>query len=95
MVIFLKDGTKKVTNENSEVVYDRLGNELFDYANRKGRVLVSRHCVQGIGKDREGREILLLEPQPDFAIYPDEDGIKMVRSRKFEDDSPLDKMLGD
>ena len=95
VVIFLKDGTKKVTNENSEVVYDRLGNELFDYANRKGRVLVSRHCVQGIGKDREGREILLLEPQPDFAIYPDEDGIKMARSRKFEDDSPLDKMLGD
>lgn len=94
VVIFLKDGTKKVTHESSEVVYDRLGNEAFDYANRKSRILVSRHCVQGIGKDREGRETLLLEPQPDFAIYPDEDGIKMVRSRQYDEDSPLDKMLG-
>lgn len=94
VVVILKDGTKKVTHESTEVLYDRLGNELFDYANRKGRVLVSRHCVHGLGKDREGREILLLEPQPDFPIYPDEDGLKMVRSRQFEDDSPLDKLLG-
>ena len=42
----------------------------------------------------EGRTVLLLEPQPDFPIYPDEDGLKMVRSRQYEDDSPLDRLLG-
>lgn len=94
VVLFLKDGTKKVTRESAEVVYDRLGNELFEYANRKSLILVSRPCIQGLGVDNEGREIIILEPQPDFSIFPDEDGIKMVRSRKYDDDSPLDKMLG-
>lgn len=93
-VVMLKDGTKKIGHESTEVVYDRLGNGLFEYANRKGRVLVARENVQGIGKDAEGRDILLLEPQPDFVIFPDEDGLKMVRSRQYEDDSPLDK-IGD
>ena len=92
VVIILKDGTKKVTRESADVLYDRLGGEVFDYANRKSRILVSRNCVQGIGKDNEGREILLLEPQPDFAIFPDEDGMKMVRSRQYDEDSPLDKL---
>ena len=90
VVVLMKDGSKKVTHESADVVYDRLGNGIFDYANRKGRVLVARQNVQGIGKDGEGRDILLLEPQPDFAIYPDEDGVKMVRSRHYEEDSPLD-----
>lgn len=94
-VVVMKDGTKKVTNENTEVVYDRLGNGVFDYANRKGRVLVAREQVQGVSKDAEGRDILLLEPQPDFPIYPDEDGMKMVRSRQYEKDSPLDKLIGE
>lgn len=94
VVIQLKDGTMKQTRESADVVYDRLGNGLFDYANRKSRVLVARQCVQGVTTDKEGRSILLLEPQPDFPIYPDEDGLKMVRSRQYEDDSPLDKIIG-
>ena len=94
-VVVLKDGSKKIGHESTEAVYDRLGNELFDYANRKGRVLVAREHVQGIGKDAEGRDILLMEPQPDFVIFPDEDGQKMVRSRQYEDDSPLDKIINE
>lgn len=94
-VVVMKDGSKKIGHESSEVVYDRLGNGLFDYASRKGRVLVAREHVQGIGKDSEGRDILLLEPQPDFPIYPDEDGQKMVRSRQYEDDSPLDRIINE
>ena len=93
VVVVLKDGTKKVSREGADEVYDRLGNELFDYANRKSRVLVAREHVQGVSKDNEGRDILLLEPQPDFTIYPDEDGIKMARSRSYDLDSPLDKAM--
>ena len=92
VVVVMKDGTKKITQESADVVYDRLGNGVFDYANRKGRVLVAREQVQGVAKDSEGRDVLIMEPQPDFPIFPDEDGLKMVRSRQYEDDSPLDKM---
>lgn len=92
VVVYLKDGTRKEALESADIVYDRLGNDVFAYANRKSRVLVSMDCVQGIGKDAEGREILLLEPQPDFAIFPDEDGLKMMRSSQYSEDSPLDKL---
>ena len=91
-ILFFRDGTKKETHESSESFYDRLGDEFFAYANRKSRVLVSLSCVQGVSKDAEGREILLLDPQPDFTIFPDEDGLKMVRSVQYKEDSPLDKM---
>ena len=94
VVIVLTDGSMKQTREGADAVYDRLGNELFDYANRKSRVLVARERVQGVTTDAEGRTVLLLEPQPGFPIYPDEDGLKMVRSRQYELDSPLDKIIG-
>jgi hypothetical protein len=92
-VVYLKDGTKKVSRESSEALYDRLGSEFFAFANHKSRILVAMSCVQGTSKDAEGRETLILEPQPDFAIFPDEDGLKMVRSRQYEDDSPLEKLI--
>jgi len=91
VVVVLNDGTKKTTIEDPELVLDRIGDELFDCANRKSRIMVARRAVQGLGKDKEDRDILLLEPQPDFAIFPDEDGLKMVRSRHFDDEPALDR----
>ncbi len=90
VTILLRDGTTKVTQESADLVYERIGDELFDCANRKSRILVARQHVQGLGKDAEGRDILLLDPQPDYTIFPDEDGIKMVRSRHFDDEPALD-----
>ena len=89
VVVVLHDGTQKVTHEDPELVYDRIGDELFDCANRKSRIMVARRAIQGLGKDTEGRDILLLEPQPNFPIFPDEDGLKMVRSRHFDDEPAL------
>ena len=89
VTLLLDDGSKLITHESADLVYERIGDELFDCANRKSRIIVARRAVQGIGKDTEGRDILLLEPQPDFAIFPDEDGIKMVRSRHFDDEPAL------
>ena len=91
-VIVLKDGSKLVAREATEPVYDRIGTENFAFANHKGRILVAMSCVQRIAKDNEGRDILILEPQPDFPIYPDENGIKMVRSAQYSTDSPLDHL---
>ena len=89
VVVVLHDGTQKVTHEDPELVYDRIGDELFDCANRKSRIMVARSAIQGIGKDGEGRDILLMEPQPSFVIFPDEDGIKMIRSRHYDDEPAL------
>ena len=91
VVIYLRDGRRLVTHEAPEVVYNRLGSEFFAYANRKSRVLVAEDCVKGTGRDKEGRTILLLDPQPDFAIFPDENGEMMVRSVQYRDNSPLDQ----
>ena len=90
VVVYLRDGTKLTTNEGSDVVFDRLGTERFVSANRKSRVMVARESVQGVGRDSEGRETLLMEPQPDFPIYPDEDCLKMVKALQYEEHSPLD-----
>ena len=91
VIVVLHDGTKKISHESADLVYERIGDELFDCANRKSRIMVARRAVQGLGKDAEGRDILLLEPQPDFTIFPDEDGIKMVRSRHFDDEPALNE----
>ncbi|MBQ5401918.1 MAG: hypothetical protein IIU16_03280 [Bacteroidales bacterium] len=79
-LVFMTDSTEVVANEESDIVYNRAGGELFSLANRKNRIMVANSRVQGIGKDGEGREILLLEPQPPFAIFPDEDCHKLVES---------------
>ena len=89
VTITLYDGTKRVAIEDAEAVLDRVGDELFDCANIKEHIMVARRSVQGLGSDAEGRTILLLEPQPDFDIFPDEDGQKMVRSRHFDDEPVL------
>ncbi|MBR1799142.1 MAG: hypothetical protein IJ761_04505 [Bacteroidales bacterium] len=92
VIFYLSDGSKKVSRENPDLVFERIGNELFATANSKSRIVVATHNVQGLGADNEGREILLLDPQPDINIYPDEDGLKMVQSRSYEDSSPLDQL---
>ena len=92
-LLFLRDGTTLEALEPSETIYDRLGTEFFVSANRKNRVMVDFHSVQAASTDSEGRDILILEPQPPFPIYLDEDGLKMVRSRQYQDHSPLDQML--
>jgi antitoxin component YwqK of YwqJK toxin-antitoxin module len=92
VVVYLTDGTKLVTRESADDLYRRLGTDRFVSANRKSRVMVARDNVRGITKDKEGRETLLLEPQPDLVIFPDEDGLKMVQSRQFDDNSPLKNM---
>ena len=89
VTVILRDGSKIISHESADLLYERIGDELFDCANRKSRIMVARRAIQGLSKDAEERDILLLEPQPDFPIFPDEDGIKMVRSRHFDDEPAL------
>lgn len=93
VVVFLKDGSRLTDHESADIVYNRVGNEILVSANRKSRVMVARDCVQGIGKDNDGREILIMEPQPEFTVFPDEDGKKMANMRRYDEHSPLEDML--
>lgn len=84
IVVLKEDGQELTAKDESDRVFNRAGDELFSLANRKSRIVVARRCVQGLGKDSEGRQILLLEPQPSFAIFPDEDAVKMVHSLQHD-----------
>ena len=92
-IVLLRDGTKLTALESYDPVFSRAGDELFALANIKSHISVARSCIQGLSKDNEGRDILLLEPQPDFTIFPDEDAIKMVQAKRFEEHSPLEEIL--
>ena len=83
-IIYMKDGTKYINQEPVDIIYSRIGNEVFSLANKKSRVMISLSCLNGIKQDAEGRDILDLTPNPDFVIFPDEDCIKMVKSHQYQ-----------
>lgn len=92
-LVVLRDGSTIVAQENYDIVASRAGDELFALANRKNHISVARSCVQGVGRDKEGRDILLLDPQPDFSIFPDDDAAKLIRSIQYEEHPPLEDMI--
>ena len=79
-IVYLLDGTKLVHHEGSDVLYARVGNDRFTLANREARIMVATDLVVGTTRDREGREILSLDPAPDFYVYPDDDCMRMLHS---------------
>ena len=46
--------------------------------------MVATDLIVGTTRDSEGREILALDPKPDFDIFPDEDCKKLLESLKLE-----------
>ncbi|MBO4599796.1 MAG: hypothetical protein J5641_03555 [Bacteroidales bacterium] len=82
-IVYLPDGTKLVDLENSEVLYGRVGNDRFTLANKESRIMVATELIVGTTRDSEGREILNLDPKPDFDVFPDEDCMAMLHSLKL------------
>ena len=83
-VVYLANGTKLVNLEGSDVLYGRIGNDRFTLANKEARIMVATDLIVGTTRDREGREILNLDPRPDFDVFPDEDCMKMLHSLKLQ-----------
>ena len=79
-IVYLPDGTKLVDHESSEVLYGRVGNDRFTLANHEARIMVATDLIVGTTRDSEGREILSLNPTPDFHVYPDDDCMRMLHS---------------
>lgn len=82
--VYLTNGTKLVDEEEAERLYAHVGDERFSLANKEGRIMVATDLIVGTTHDSEGREILALDPKPDFDIFPDEDCKKLLESLKLE-----------
>ena len=83
-IVYLHDGTKLVDQEAAELLYGHVGNDRFSLANKEARIMVATDLIVGTTRDREGREILNLDPRPDFDVYPDEDCLKMLHSLQLQ-----------
>lgn len=83
-IVYLTSGTKLVDQEAAEVVYGRVGNDRFTLANKESRIMVATDLIIGTTRDNQGREILSLDPNPDFSVFPDEDCMKLLKSLKLQ-----------
>jgi len=83
-IVYLSNGTKLTDLENAEILYGHIGSERFTLANKEARIMVATDLIVGTTFDREGREILSLDPRPDFDVFPDEDCMHMLHSLKLQ-----------
>lgn len=83
-IVYLSNGNKLVDMEPSELLYAHVGDGRFSLANREARIMVATNLIVGTTFDSEGREILRLDPRPDFNVYPDEDCQKMLKSLQYQ-----------
>ncbi len=83
-IVYLSNGAKLIDLENSEVLYGHVGNDRFTLANKEERIMVATELIVGTTRDHEGREILNLDPKPDFDVFPDKDCMLMLRSLNLQ-----------
>lgn len=83
-LIYLSDGTRLTHLDSSEKLYARIGSERFTLANKDARIMIATELIVGTTHDSEGREILSLDPRPDFDVFPDEDCMKMLHSLQLQ-----------
>ncbi|MCQ2261386.1 MAG: hypothetical protein MJZ77_08370 [Bacteroidales bacterium] len=82
-VVYLTDEEKLIDHESPELLYSHVGNERFTLAHKENRIMVATDLIVGTTRDSEGREILDLDPKPDFVVFPDEDCMKMLKSLRM------------
>lgn len=83
--VFMLDGRVYKCSESVADLHARIGIDNFQLLDKKNGVVANMSCVQGLTKDAEGRTIVLLEPNPPFSIFPDEDCVKMIQSAQRPD----------
>ena len=84
VTIYTKNGESVLSYEPADVLFGRLGDDIFTIVNRKSRIMADPSCILGLKKDSEGREVLEFEPQLPFDIFPDEDCQKLIKSLQRE-----------
>lgn len=82
--VYLTDGSRLIDMESTEDLYRHIGMGRFTMANKESRIMVATDLIVGTTHDREGREVLSLDPKPDFDVFPDEDCMKMLHSLQLQ-----------
>ncbi len=83
-VVYLSNGTQLIDNEEPERLYSHVGDGRFTLANREARIMVATDLIVGTTRDPEGREVLSLDPKPDFQVFPDQDCLRMLHSLQMQ-----------
>lgn len=83
--VYMMDGKMYKCTETVADIHARIGMDIFQLVDKKNNVIANTACLQGLTKDAEGRQVLWLEPNLPFSIFPDEDCIKMIKSIQRED----------
>ena len=83
-LVYLTDGTRLIDEEEPERLYSHVGDGRFTLANKEARIMVATDLIVGTTHDSEGREVLSLDPKPDFEVFPDEDCLRMLHSLKLK-----------
>ena len=84
VIVYFTNGNKVTDFEASDDLYRHVGNGRFSLANKEARIMVATDLIVGLTRDREGREILRLDPMPDISIFPDEDCHKLLHSLQLQ-----------
>lgn len=84
--VYRMDGSVLKCDEAVETITNRVGSDNFLMVDQKGRISANASCIRGITRDTDGREILDLDPKPDFYVFPDEDCKKLVQSLQRGDE---------
>lgn len=86
-LVYLPDGTVILDMEEPERLFAHVGEGRFTLANKEARIMVATELIVGTTRDSQGREILDLDPKPDFDVFPDEDCLKMLHSLKMQQET--------
>jgi len=84
VIVYMASGDKLTDYETSDAVFAHVGDGRFSFANKEARIMVATDLIDGTTEDNEGREILLLDPKPDFVVYPDEDCMRLIKSLRYQ-----------
>lgn len=84
VAVYLTNGNKLTDLEEAENLYRHVGDGRFSLVNKEQRIMVATDLIVGTTKDSEGREILDLDPKPDFDVFPDEDCMHLLKSLKMQ-----------
>ena len=79
-IVITMQGETLIDNENSDILFGRLGSEYFVTLNKERKLVASYSCIKGFDVDEDGKQYVVLEPELSFRLYPDEDCMKLVKS---------------
>lgn len=91
VALYRMDGSMLKCKDDISQLTDRIGLDNFILIDAKRLIIANISCIKGITHDAEGREVLALDPKPDFEVFPDDECKKMVESILRSDEEGMNE----